>query len=73
MPNVQPNGMITVAVLMLTWCITMLFGILIARATYRAMIRRDTNAFMRVIILNDSLDRIRNSVVNEVATWSTVE
>lgn len=43
----QPSGMITVAVLMLTWCINCLFGILIARATYRAMIRKDPNDFMR--------------------------
>lgn len=68
----QPNGMITVAVLCLTWCINILFGILIARATYRAMIRRDPGDYMRCVLLNDSLDRIRNAVVNEVASWSAI-
>lgn len=69
----QPSGAITVAVLCLTWAINMLFGILIARATYRAMIRKDPNDFMRCVLLNDSLDRIRNAVVNEIASWSNIE
>jgi len=64
-----PTGGITIAVLCLTWMINLLFGILIARATYRAMIRHDSTSYMYCVILNDSLDRIRNAVINEVASW----
>jgi len=70
--NTAPSGAITIAVLCLTWCLNMLFGILIARATYRAITRKDSMAFYRVVILNDSLERIRHAVVNEVATWAVV-
>lgn len=66
-----PLPMIMMVTLM-TFCINVLFGILIARATARAILNQDTTAFMRVIILNDQLDRIRNVVVNEVASWGTV-
>ncbi len=72
MNSQQPSGSITIAVLVMTWCITFLFGILIARATYRAMIRQDATAFMRVVLLNDSLERVRNAVVGEVATWAAI-
>lgn len=66
-----PLPMIMMVTLM-TFCINVLFGILIARATARAILNQDTTAFMRVIILNDQLDRIRNVIVNEVASWGTV-
>lgn len=66
------NGAITVVVLLLTGAITMLFWVLIARATYRSMILQDSNAYMRCIILNDTLDRIRNAVANEVAAWAKI-
>jgi len=72
MPTNQPSGAITIAVLLLTWCLNLLFGILIARATYRAMIRQDSSDFIRCVLLNDSLDRIRNAVVNELAGWSAI-
>lgn len=70
--NMQPSGAITIAVLCLTWVLNMLFGILIARACYRAMIRKDASDFMRCVLLNDSLERIRNAVVNELASWGNI-
>lgn len=71
MPD-QPSGSIVLAVLCITWCLNVLFGILIARATYRAVTRKDPHAFFRLVLLNDSLDRIRNAVVSEVSTWSAI-
>lgn len=68
----QPSGAITITVLLMTWCINLLFGILIARATYRAMILQDANQYLRLVILNDSLDRIRVAVVNEISHWGNV-
>jgi hypothetical protein len=68
----DPNGSIVVAVLCCTWVLNVLFGILIARATYRAMIRKDPMEYMRLVLLNDSLDRIRNAVVGEVASWAAI-
>lgn len=70
--NTHPSGSITLIVVLTTWAITVLFGILIARATYRAMMHQDSNSYMRCVILNDSLDRIRNAVINEIASWGNV-
>lgn len=68
----QPTGMIVLVVLCTTWILNVLFGVLIARATYRALIHQDANSFVRCVLLNDSLDRIRSAVVNEAATWSSI-
>lgn len=71
MPTQTP-GMIVLVVLCTTWILNVLFGVLIARATYRALIHQDPHSFVRCVLLNDSLDRIRNAVVNEAASWSNV-
>ena len=71
-PQKRANGIITVYVSLLTLAIFGLFGILIARATYRAMVTRDTTAYMRVIVLNDKLDDMRSVIANEVASWGAV-
>jgi len=66
----KPNGSITIVVLMLNWCITFLMGIIITRACYRAMTTQDSSAYMRCILLNDQLERFRNVMVGEVASWA---
>jgi len=38
----EQSGSITIVILMLTWAINLLFGILVARATYRAMVAQDS-------------------------------
>ena len=70
-PQKKANGIITVYVTLTTLAITFLFGILIARATYVAFVTHDSNAFLRVIVLNDLLDSLRSAVVNEVASWGS--
>lgn len=72
MPTEAPNGTIVIIILCMTWCLNVLFGILIARATYRALTLSDPNQFYRMVLLNDALDRIRNAVVNEAASWVSV-
>jgi hypothetical protein len=64
-----PSGTITIAVLCLSWCINMLFGILIARAIYQAIVKQDTNAYLNCVRLNDTLDTLRNTIANTVAGW----
>jgi hypothetical protein len=71
MPTAATGG-VTIIILVLTWCINLLFGVLIARATYRAMIRHDTTEYLKVVILNDSLERIRSAIIGEMVGWSGV-
>ena len=66
------NGSVTIVVLCLTWAITCLFGILIARATYRAMSLRDPQQYYHLVLLNDSLERIRAAVLGEAITWGSI-
>lgn len=66
------NGRITLLIILLTWTLVALFGILIARATYRAMIHNDTQQYVQVVFLNDSLERIRTAIINEVASWASI-
>lgn len=66
------NGSITIVVLCLTWSINLLFGILVARATYRAMTQRDPQQYLRLVLLNDSLERIRTAVLNEAISWGGI-
>jgi len=68
----EQSGSITIVILMLTWAINLLFGILVARATYRAMVAQDSTQYLRVVILNDSLERIRSAIVGEMIGWSGV-
>jgi hypothetical protein len=71
MPD-NTSGRITIVVLCLTWCINFLFGILIARAMYRAMVHQDTSEYLKVVFLNDSLERIRSAITGEVISWSNI-
>lgn len=73
MPNqTAPSGRVAMLVLALTWAITLLFGILITRALYRSMITKDASAFYRMVIMNDTLDRIRDAVMKEAISWSAI-
>lgn len=66
------NGRVVILVLLLTFTLNCLFGVLIARATYRAMKHNDSEQFLRIVFLNDSLERIRSSIINEVTSWSAI-
>lgn len=68
----QTHGNITILVLLLTFTLNALFGILIARACWRAYSRKDTDEYLRVVFLNDSLERIRDGVLREAISWSTI-
>ncbi len=70
MPTV--NGRIVIIVIGLTFCINVLFGIIIARSTYRALTHNDPDQYLRVVFLNDSLERIRSAILNEVISWSNI-
>lgn len=67
-----PPGNVTLTVLLLTFAINALFGVLIARAVYRAYTTRDTDAYLRVVYLNDSLERIRTAITGEVISWGGI-
>lgn len=66
------NGSITIVVLCLTWCINMLFGILVARATYRAITQRDPQAYLHLVLMNDHMERIRSFILNEAISWGGI-
>jgi len=66
------TGGITILVLLLTFTLNALFGILIARAVWRAYALKDTDEYLKVVFLNDSLERIRDGVVREIISWSSI-
>lgn len=68
----QTHGNITILVLLLTFCLNSLFSILIARACWRAYTRKDTDEYLKVVFLNDSLERIRDGVLREAISWSAI-
>lgn len=69
-PNATGN--VTILVILLTWSLNALFGILIARACYRAYTHKDTDEYLRIVLLNDSLETIRNVVIKELISWGTI-
>lgn len=69
-PNATGN--VTILVILLTWSLNALFGILIARACYRAYTLKDTDEYLRIVLLNDSLETIRNVVLKELMSWSAI-
>lgn len=68
----QTHGNITILVLLLTFTLNALFGILIARACWRAYSRQDTEEYLKVVFLNDSLERIKDGVLRECISWSSI-
>jgi len=66
------SGSVTILVLILTFCLNSLFSILIARACWRAYSRKDTDEYLHIVYLNDSLERIRNAVIHECLSWSSI-
>jgi hypothetical protein len=62
---------IPLIIVALTFAVNMLFGVLIARAVYRAYTSGDPSGYLRIVYLNDSLERIRNAVASEVVSWGT--
>lgn len=58
---------------LLTLAIVTLFGLLMCRSFYRSVIGGDKSAFYRLVYINDSLDRMKQCVVNEAASWSNPE
>ena len=66
------HGGVTLLVLLLTFCLNSLFGLLIARACWRAYSRKDTDEYLHIVYLNDSLERIRNAVIHECLSWSSI-
>ncbi len=66
------SGGITILVLLLTFTLNALFSILIARAVWRAYVRKDTDEYLKVVFLNDSLERIRDGVVRECISWGNI-
>lgn len=70
--NPTTPGNVTMIVLLLTFAVNALFGVLIARAVYRAYISRETDQYLRIVYLNDSLERIRSAITSEVISWGDV-
>ena len=66
------TGSVTLLVLILTWTLNSLFGILIARACWRAYTLRSTDEYLHIVFLNDSLERIRSAVIHELISWSSI-
>lgn len=69
-PNTSGN--VTIMVLIFTFCLNGLFGILIARACWRAYTLRSTDEYLHIVFLNDSLERIRNVVIHEIISWASI-
>lgn len=68
----QTHGGVTILVILLTFCLNSLFGILIARACWRAYSRRDTEEYLHIVFLNDSMERIRSAVIHECISWAAI-
>jgi len=66
------HGSVTILVLLLTFALNSLFGILIARACWRAYVRQDADEYLKVVFLNDSLERIRDGVLKEMLSWGSL-
>ena len=66
------SGGVTIMVLLLTFTLNSLFGLLIARACWRAYTQRSTDEYLHIVYLNDSLERIRNVVIHELLSWSSI-
>ena len=66
------SGGVTILVLLMTFCLNGLFSILIARACWRAYTLRSTEEYLHIVFLNDSLERIRNVVIHECISWSSI-
>ena len=66
------TGGVTLLVLLLTFTLNSLFGILIARACWRAYTLHSTDEYLHIVYLNDSLERIRNVVIHEILSWASI-
>lgn len=66
------TGNVTILVLVLTFCLNSLFSILIARACWRAYTRKDSDEYLHIVYLNDSLERIRGAITHEVLSWGSI-
>lgn len=66
------HGGVTILVLLLTFALNSLFSILIARACWRAYQRKDTDEYLHIVFLNDSLERIRQAVIHECISWASI-
>jgi hypothetical protein len=72
MNNSPPPGNVTLTIVLLTFVINALFGVLIARAVWRAYTTRDTDQYLKIVYLNDSLERIRSAIAGEVISWGGI-
>lgn len=50
--------------------LVVLFGILIAHALYRAIVKQDTQDYVRCLVLSEGLDKIKNVVT--IAGWAAI-
>ena len=55
----------TILVIVLTWCVTMLFGMLVARSTHTAMLRQNPDVFALTMRHCNRLDTIRDLIISE--------
>jgi hypothetical protein len=60
----------TLLIIILTFCVSTLFGILIARATHNAMIQQNPKLFARTMRHCNRLDTIRDLIISEQINFS---
>lgn len=60
----------TILIIILTFCVTTLFGMLIARTTHRAMLQNNPDVFGRAMLHCNRLDTIRDLVIGEQISFN---
>lgn len=61
---------ISIIIGLIMQALVILFGILIAHALYRAIVRQDAQDYVRCLVLSDGLDKIKNVVT--IAGWAAI-
>lgn len=60
----------TILIIVLTWCVATLFGMLISRTVYSAMTQSNPDVFGRAMLHCNRLDTIRDLVIGEQISFN---
>lgn len=60
----------TILIVILTWCVTMLFSRLVALTVHNAMIQQNPDVFAKAMLHCNRLDTIRDLVIGEQISFN---
>lgn len=60
----------TILIIVLTWCVATLFGMLVARTVYNAMLQQNPVVFEKAMRHCNRLDTIRDLVIGEQISFN---